>query len=312
MDLGSATCDARAAAEAFMPAGLAREAPETLCAKLARGHYENFAVGSILLPRELRRHVHNVYAYCRVCDDLADETGDPELSLRLLDWWAEELHLCFDGAPRHPLFCALKETVDRFSLPVEPFEDLISAFVQDQHVTRYASFENLLGYCKRSANPVGRLFLGLLGCNDNDRRQLSDFTCTALQLANVWQDLSNDYARGRVYIPLEDMDRFGYSEAELRNGIVNASFVRLMRFEITRTREFFERGAPLACQIHGAAAADVELFTRCGTALLDSIEHNGYDVLKQRVTVTKARKLGLMAAWMLGRGRGSGDRGRKG
>ncbi len=294
------------AARAFLPADAARLAPDKLCRKLARTHYENFTVGSILLPRSLRKHVHNIYAYCRVCDDLADETGDPELSLRLLDWWRKELETVFRDstgtqrnaspeAPVHPVFQALRETIEVFDLPMQPFADLITAFEQDQRVTRYQTFEDLLGYCARSANPVGRLFLCLLGYRDEARRQLADLTCTALQLANFWQDIPSDYARGRIYIPREDMDRFGYTEAELANGVVNASFVRLMRFEIERTRELFHRGAPLTGLIEGPARADVALFTAGGMALLAAIERHDYNVFGKRITLPGRTKAMLVA-----------------
>lgn len=267
------------------------------CDNLARTHYENFTVGSLFLPKKLRGHVHNIYAYCRVCDDLADETGDPELSLRLLEWWREQLHDCFQDKSRHPVFQALRPTIVEFDLPIQPFDDLISAFMQDQRVTSYATFDDLLGYCSRSANPVGRLFLCLLGYRDEARRELSDFTCTALQLANFWQDIGIDYQKGRIYIPIEDMDRFGYTQDELRNHIVNASFVRLMRFEIDRTRELFERGASLTRLVSGVGAADVWLFTQGGLAVLRSIERCGYNVFRRRPTVPKLTKTLLAAAW---------------
>lgn len=277
------------------------------CERLAKAHYENFTVGSWLLPRSLRRHVYNIYAYCRVCDDLADETNDPDLSLHLLDWWREELHRCFAGEPRHAVFVALADTIREFDLPIQPFEELISAFVQDQTVTRYRTFEQLLDYCSRSANPVGRLFLHLLGYKDEARQALSDCTCTALQLANFWQDIGPDYERGRIYIPVDDMDRFGYSEAELRNHVINAAFVGLMRFEAARTRELLERGAALAGMVEGAAAADVGLFTSGGMAVLGSIERGGFRVFDRRITVSRSRKLLMLMGWCarrLLRGRG--------
>lgn len=286
-----------AIADRFLPGSLAEGLPGWLCEKLARTHYENFPVGSIFLPRRLRKHVFNVYAYCRVCDDLADETGDPKLSLRLLEWWREELHECFAGRPKHPVFVELKPTIEAFDLPIQPFDDLISAFIQDQTVVRYATFEQLLGYCEQSANPVGRLFLCLMGYRDETRWRLSDLTCTALQLANFWQDVTTDYAKGRIYIPAEDMQRFGYSEAELKNRVANAGFVRLMQFEVQRTRELFERGAALGRLVEGAGAADVDLFNRCGIALLDAIGRRGYDVLHRRVTVSKPRKLLIALRW---------------
>lgn len=268
---------------------------------LARSHYENFTVGSIFLPREIKRHVFNFYAYCRVCDDLADETGDPALSCRLLEWWREELYECFRGNPRQPIFVALSETIKEFDLPMQPFEDLISAFIQDQTVTRYELFDQVLDYCKRSANPVGRVFLHLLGQINDEFFELSDATCTALQLANFWQDIGVDYKKGRIYIPREDMERFGYTESELRNQIVNASFVRLMRFELARTRELFDKGAALSRMIDGVGAADVELFTRGGLSVLQSIEKINYDVFRRRAAVSKSRKLLLMAGWCASR-----------
>lgn len=292
-------------ASRFLPGDLARSVPDELCAKLARTHYENFPVGSVFLPRRLRPHVFNIYAYCRVCDDLSDETGDPELSLRLLEWWRLELQECFAGRPGHPVFVALKPTIDLFDLPMQPFDALVSAFIQDQQVTRYATFEQLLGYCERSANPVGRLFLCLMGYRDEARLRLSDMTCTALQLVNFWQDIAVDYAKGRIYIPQEDMERFGYTEAELCNNVVNVPFARLMRFELDRTRELFSGGAALGRLVEGAGAADVDLFSRCGIALLNAIERGNYDVLHRRITVSKRRKLVIALGWLARRGLGA-------
>jgi len=290
-----------AVAESFLPRGLADVAPARLCDRLARTHYENFTVGSVLLPKALRQHIRNIYAYCRVCDDMADETGDPQLSIKLLEWWLDELRACYDGSPRHPVFCALRQTISRFDLPMGHFEDLISAFVQDQFVTRYETFDHLLGYCERSANPVGRLLLCLLGYRDEPRIRMADRTCTALQLANFWQDIASDYhCRGRVYIPLEDMKSFGYTEAELRNGIVNTAFVRLMRFEIERTREFFAAGAPLRERIEGPGATDVALFTMGGMSLLRAIERRRYDVFHGRITVPSLAKCAFIVSHCAG------------
>ncbi len=178
---------------------------------------------------------------------------------------------------------------------------MISAFIQDQTVTRYESFDQVLDYCKRSANPVGRVFLHLLGQINDEFFELSDATCTALQLANFWQDIGVDYKKGRIYVPREDMERFGYTESELRNKIVNASFVRLMRFELARTRELFDKGAALSQMIDGVGAADVELFTRGGLSVLQSIEKINYDVFRRRAAVSKSRKLLLMAGWCASR-----------
>lgn len=284
-------------AQQFLPKDIADAVPEALCEKLARTHYENFPIGSIFLPAKLRKHVYNIYTYCRLCDDLADETGDPQLSLELLHWWREELHSCFAGKPNHPVYAALKPTIDMFDLPIEPFDDLISAFVQDQTTIRYETFDQLKDYCRRSANPVGRLFLYLMGYRDEARARLSDFTCTGLQLINFWQDVAPDYQKGRIYIPQEDMRRFGYTEAELKNRVTNAAFVQLMRFELKRTREFFDNGATLGRLVEGPGAADVDLFNRCGVALVNSIERSGCDVLNKRITVSKGRKLLIALGW---------------
>ena len=297
MHHNQSTLDNKAIADSFLPPHLAGSIPEAVCEKLARSHYENFTVGSLFLPKEIRRHFFNIYAYCRVCDDLADETGDAELSLKLLEWWKNELAECFAGRPNHPVFKALRPTIEQFDLPIGPFEDLISAFVQDQTITRYQSYEQIMDYCRRSANPVGRIILYLLNYRDEARQLLSDFTCTALQLANFWQDIAVDYKKGRVYIPQEDLARFGYTEDELRNHIVNASFIHLMRFEIERTRELFERGAALHNLISGTGAVDVELFNQGGVELLKSIESSNYNIFEKHITVSKFTKSALLVKW---------------
>lgn len=297
MRTSSAQVNNAAVVNSFIPGDVAGQLPARLCERLARSHYENFPVGSVFLPAEMRRDVYNIYAYCRICDDLGDETGDPQLSLRLLQWWRSELHDCFRGQPKHPIFVALKTTIDKYDMPIEPFDDLISAFVQDQTVTRYESFESLLDYCSRSANPVGRIFLWLMGYRDPQRRQLSDCTCTALQLANFWQDIPTDYRKGRIYIPQEDMKRFGYTEFELRNGVLNTSFIKLMQFQIARTRELFEQGSRLSRLISGPGSAEVALFNKCGVAVLDQIEKNHYAVFRRHIKVPKIKKLMLALGW---------------
>src|SRR5438874_5218599 len=183
------------------------------CRRLARTHYENFSVASWFLPRRLRQHFFNLYAYCRISDDLGDEVGDTAASLALLDQWQLELDACYGGSPRHPVFVALAETVSQFDIPKHEFADLLSAFRQDQTVTRFETFNDVLGYCHYSPNPVGHLVLYLCGYRDAERQQFSDYTCTALQLANFWQDVSVDYAKGRIYLPLEDLRTFGVAES---------------------------------------------------------------------------------------------------
>src|SRR6516165_9592442 len=188
------------------------------CSRLARTHYENFTVASLLLPRRLLQHFHNVYAYCRWADDLADETGGGAHALSLLNWWKQELIRCYEGEPSHPVMVALYDTIRQFRIPRDPFIDLLCAFEGDQLVKRYQTYEQLLGYCRYSANPVGRLVLYLCQAFDRERAQLADHVCTALQLANFWQDVARDYALGRIYLPEEDRKAFGYSEAELGRG----------------------------------------------------------------------------------------------
>lgn len=275
--------------------------PEALdyCRRLARSHYENFALASLLVPGRMRQHIYNLYAFCRWADDLGDEVGEPARSLELLDWWGNELEACFAGRAVHPVYVALSRTIAEFELPIHPFRDLISAFRQDQTVTRYGTYGQLLDYCRRSANPVGRLYLRMFGYQDEERTRLSDCTCTALQLANFWQDVARDLAKGRIYLPLEDMERFGYSEAELLAGECNQQFVCLMRFEVERTRELFAEGLPLARMVNRRVRRDIQLFSQGGLAVLDLIERQGYDTLSRRPALSRARKLGLFVRRLL-------------
>ena len=271
------------------------------CSRLARRHYENYVVVSPFLPTALRRHFYHVYAYCRWSDDLADEAGDTGLSLELLDWWDAELQACYDNNVRHPVFIALRETIDRFDIPITPFSDLLTAFRQDQVVTRYRTYGEVLEYCRYSANPVGRLVLYLCGYRDRERQELSDATCTALQLANFWQDVRRDLDKGRIYLPLEDLDRFDYTEADLEAGVVDARFRGLMAYQVNRTRKLFDEGLGLCGMVNARVGLDIELFNRCGSALLDRIERQGFDVLSGRPTLSSARKAGLFLRYALKR-----------
>src|SRR5438477_4492393 len=205
---------------------------QSYCERLARSHYENFSVATWFLPKRLRQHFFNVYAYCRISDDLGDETGNPAVSLRLLDEWESELNACYDGSPRHPVFVALSGTVKEFDIPRQTFVDLLTSFRQDQTITRYDKFEDLVGYCHYSANPVGHLVLYLCGYRDPERQQLSDFTCTALQLANFWQDVSADYDKGRIYLPLEDLRKYRVEESNIPGRNNTTQFREMMRFEV--------------------------------------------------------------------------------
>ncbi len=273
---------------------------QVYCSRLARTHYENFTVASVLLPRHLLRHFHTIYAYCRWADDLADEAGGGAHALSLLRWWREELLDCYQGRRHHPVFVALQDTIHRFDIPPQPFLDLVSAFEQDQHVTRYDTFAQLLDYCRCSANPVGRLVLYLCEAFDDERAILSDHICTALQLANFWQDVARDFAIGRVYLPGEDRKRFGYSDNDLGAQRFTPAFAELMRFEVDRTRELFHRGMPLAERIPEAMRADIELFAQGGLAILRKIEQQGYNVWARRPALTKWEK-GLLLAGALWR-----------
>jgi len=281
------------------PASLA-EARE-YCAHLARTHYENFSVATWFLPKRLRQHFFNVYAYCRISDDLGDEVGNPAASLELLDQWQTELDACYDGTPRHPVFVALAETVRQFDIPRHEFSDLLTAFRQDQTVTRFETFQDLLGYCRYSANPVGHLVLYLCSYRDAERQQLSDCTCTALQLANFWQDVSVDYDKGRIYLPLESLRRFGVSEDDIAQRNNTSAFRALMKFECERAHDWFRRGLPLVGKVDRELAVDLELFSRGGQEILRAIEKQDYAVLGNRPAISKPRKLALVARAALGK-----------
>jgi squalene synthase HpnC len=274
------------------PVSMARA--RTYCRRLAQNHYENFTVASLLLPRRLLRHFHNVYAYCRWADDLADEVGGGPGALGLLRWWRQELLACYDGRPRHPVMIALGETIEQFAIPAQPFLDLLFAFEQDQLIKRYQTFAQLLGYCRYSANPVGHLVLYLCGAYEPESAKLADHVCTALQLANFWQDVARDYALGRIYLPAEDRERFGYTEEDLRQGRCTPCFVELMRFEVDRTRELFDRGYPLLDRVPSEVRLDIELFIRGGLAILGKIEACRYNVLQTRPVLARWDKAALL------------------
>jgi len=264
------------------------------CRELAESHYENFHVATWFLPKALIPHFHAVYAYCRVSDDLGDEVGDRDASLALLDWWDRELDACYEGRAQHPVFVALAETIRACSIPKEPFADLLRAFRQDQTVTRYRTMQEVLGYCRYSANPVGRLVLYICGYADEERFRLSDATCSALQLANFWQDVRVDWAKDRVYLPQEDMQRFGVSDQTIADGIANAEFRALLRHEVDFARSLFEEGLPLIGMVGRDLALDLDLFSRGGLAILRAIEQQEYDVLRARPALSKSTKLALV------------------
>jgi squalene synthase HpnC len=264
------------------------------CQHLAETHYENFHVASWFLPTRLRPHFHAIYAYCRVSDDLGDEVGDPAAALALLDLWGEELDACYRGEARHPVFVALGETIRACDIPKEPFADLLVAFRQDQTVTRFATMDDVLGYCRYSANPVGRIVLYACGYRDDERFALSDKTCTGLQLANFWQDVRVDYMKGRVYLPKEDMDRFGVDEIHIAARSFTPQFRELMRSEVDYAAGLFRAGLPLVDMVDAELAVDLDLFSRGGLEILRAIERQKYNVLVSRPSISKPRKAALL------------------
>ena len=277
---------------------IARNLPQANCAPaeaerytrwLATHHYENFNVVSWLLPRHLHQHCYNVYAYCRWSDDLGDEVADPARALKLLDAWEYELRLIYEegAGPAHPVLIALRETIRAKDIPLQPFCDLLRAFRQDQSVQRYATWDEVLDYCVYSANPVGRLVLYLCGYRDEPRQKLSDYTCTALQLANFWQDVSRDLEKGRIYIPLEALAAHRLTEEDIVNRRFDARYTALMASLITRTRELFRAGQPLAQTVQRFLRVDLEMFSGGGLAILDAIEASGYNTLEHRPSLSK-------------------------
>ncbi len=267
---------------------------EAYCRRLAKSHYENFPLVSWLLPRRLHQHFYNLYAFCRWADDLADEVAGSERSLELLAWWRDQLADCYSGAARHPVFVALGKSIGEFDIPREPFEDLISAFEQDQRVWEYETFAQLLGYCRRSANPVGRLVLSVCGEQTEQNVRWSDSICTGLQLANFWQDVGRDLDMGRIYVPREDCERFGYSREELQSRVTNSAFLELMQFEVLRARDYLLAGLPLVEQLPGRLQVDVDLFACGGLKILERVETIGYRVWETRPVVTKRDAAGLL------------------
>lgn len=281
------------------PTALLRAA-QRFTRRLALSHYENFVVGGLLTPRRLRQDFYNIYAYCRIADDLADEIRDDAESLRRLDQWGEWLIGCYDGRPPgHPVFEALRPTIERYQIPREPFLTLLDAFRQDQHVKRYATFEQLLDYCRRSAHPVGHLVLYLAGCFDAERARAAEQICTGLQLANFWQDVRRDAQMGRVYIPEEDLERHEVDPQSLGDAQPRGRVRELLRLQVERTEEFFDRGTPLADAVPRWLSRDVRLIAGGGRATLRAIRRAEYDVWRRRPTVSRWTQAGLIfRAWV--------------
>ena len=267
------------------------------CARLARTHYENFTIGSWLLPRRLRHDLAAVYAFARVADDIADE-GDDAGRLQRLAACEAKLIACArqPAAADDPVFVALGRTIAAHGLSVEPFRDLLDAFRRDAagETRRFATWADLLDYCRRSANPVGQLVLALFGHRDAARRERSDDICTALQLTNFWQDVAGDLERGRVYLPEEDLDRFPGARDALAARRANGAFRDLLAFEVGRTRALFARGLPLADMVGRRLRHEVRIFARGGLAVLARIEAAGYDVFTRRPTLGRAELMRLV------------------
>ncbi len=271
-----------------------------LCTRLARTHYENFTLVSWLVSRRMRPHVNVLYAFCRTVDDIGDEA--PGNRSVLLDRFESELHAAYRGTPRHPVLVALRRTIDEFALPKEPFLKLIDANRIDQGKDRYATFSELLYYCDRSANPVGRLFLMLFGYHDEELFAPSDATCTALQLVNFWQDVKRDYEMGRIYLPQDEMARYKVSEKDLAANRASEEVRALMRFQVERARKYFCAGFPLIDRVRGHLKVDIALFSRGGLAILEKIEAQGYDTLAHRPTLGKREKLSFFLSTVLSKG----------
>ena len=266
---------------------------------LATHHYENFHVVSFLLPKKLHQDFYNVYAFCRWADDLGDELGDPQESLRLLAWWRRELQSMYRGEASHPVFVALQGTVHRHDVPLEPFDRLIRAFEQDQTVNRYRNFEDVFGYCVNSANPVGHLVLYLCGYCDAERQRLSDYTCTALQLANFWQDIIIDLQKDRVYLPLELLEKHEYSVEDLFAARFDARFKQVMREAVEVAEDLFRKGLPLIKMVDRRLALDLQLFSRGGMAILKKIRTQKYNVLQRRPHISKAERARILVQCLL-------------
>ena len=261
---------------------------------LATHHYENFHVVSFLLPKKLHQDFYNVYSFCRWADDLGDEIGDTKESLRLLAWWRSELEAMYRGQTGHPVFVALKGTVERHGIPIGPFDRLIRAFEQDQTITRYVSFDEMFAYCVNSANPVGHLVLYLCGYRDAERQALSDFTCTGLQLANFWQDIGVDLEKNRVYLPLNLLEKHGYTVDELFEGKEDGRFREIMREAVDVADGLFYKGLPLIKTLDRRLALDIDLFSRGGMKILEKIRDQKYNVLRRRPHISKAERAVLL------------------
>jgi squalene synthase HpnC len=273
------------------------------CRELATTHYENFHVATFFLPRRVRPHFESIYAYCRVADDLGDEVADPAVATRLLDTWGAMLDECYDAPEKsmHPVFVALHETIRECNPPRQLFLDLLHAFRMDQVKTEYESWEELLEYSHYSANPVGRLVLWVCGYREEPLALLSDKVCTALQLANFWQDVVEDKERGRRYLPGDAMLRFGVDEGQIEGRVFTPEFRAMVESLVVRTRAMLLEGGEISKHVDKELAVVLDLFRKGGEAILNGIAAQDFDVLRGRPVVTKARKLGLLVEALVGK-----------
>jgi len=271
------------------------------CEEITKNHYENFPVASLLLPKEKRRYIYSIYAFARAADDFADEPGiigGEEKRLSLLDEWQQKLRDCYNGKAYDPIFIALAKTVEDYEIPFETLENLLKAFRQDVIKTRYTLFDEVLDYCKNSANPVGRLVLMVFGSHDDELFKYSDKICTALQLTNFWQDIAVDLEKDRVYLPGEDIDRFGYSYEKLKEKIYDNTFIELMNYEVDRTRKLFDEGKTIIDLTAKdpklkKLSKELKLTWLGGNKILDKIEEIGYNTLAKRPVISKTEKIKL-------------------
>ncbi len=270
------------------------------CAAITEAHYENFPVASLFLPAEKRPYIQAIYAFSRIADDFADEFAiSREERLLKLDDWESKLRLCYEGEADDPVFIALKETVKKLEIPIEPLLDLLTAFRKDVTTNRYETFDQLLEYCRCSANPVGRLVLMVFNYREESLFTLSDSICTALQLANFWQDLRVDREKDRLYIPLEDCNTHSYDIKRWKEGVADESFRRLMRFEVKRTRELFYGGAELPSLVAKDLQLELKLIWLGGMEILNRIERSGYDLFFTRPTLSAWNKFTVLARGFL-------------
>lgn len=257
---------------------------------MAVDHYENFPVASLLLPRALREPVAAIYAFARTADDFADEgQRSPDERLELLNAYRTELDALEQGhATEQPIFRCLRPVIDRFGLSLQPFRDLLDAFSQDVVKTRYASYAELMDYCRRSANPVGRLLLALFRADSPENLHRSDAVCSALQLINHWQDVAVDWGKGRVYLPQDDLRRFGVTEPQIAAWRCDESWCAMMRFEVDRARALMQTGAPLGGDLPGRIGLEIRAIVAGGLRILEKIEAVDYDIFRRRPVLARS------------------------